>query len=122
MLKRIAIVVALLIGGGLAAGPHPALAHAVIVAAAPSAGSIVSGPDVVVELQFNARLDRQRSRLTLTLPDGSDRPIEVDVAAPVQVLTGRATMLLPGKYVVKWQVLAVDGHITRGQIPFIVGE
>jgi methionine-rich copper-binding protein CopC len=28
--------------------------------------------------------------------------------------------LSPGKYAIHWQVLAVDGHITRGQIPFEV--
>jgi methionine-rich copper-binding protein CopC len=26
----------------------------------------------------------------------------------------------PGKYRIRWQVLALDGHITRGDIPFIV--
>jgi hypothetical protein len=28
--------------------------------------------------------------------------------------------LIPGAYVVRWQVLAVDGHITRGDVPFTV--
>jgi methionine-rich copper-binding protein CopC len=26
----------------------------------------------------------------------------------------------PGAYTLKWQVLATDGHITRGSVPFIV--
>ena len=26
----------------------------------------------------------------------------------------------PGDYIVRWQVLAVDGHITRGDVPFTV--
>jgi methionine-rich copper-binding protein CopC len=28
--------------------------------------------------------------------------------------------LLPGEYRLRWQVLASDGHITRGEIPFAV--
>ncbi len=31
-----------------------------------------------------------------------------------------ATDLRPGDYTVRWQVLAVDGHITRGDVPFTV--
>ena len=30
--------------------------------------------------------------------------------------------LAPGSYVLRWQVLSVDGHITRGDIPFKVGR
>ena len=37
------------------------------------------------------------------------------------LLTGRAE-LVPGSYVLHWQVLAVDGHITRGDVPFTVTE
>jgi methionine-rich copper-binding protein CopC len=28
--------------------------------------------------------------------------------------------LAPGNYTIRWQVLAVDGHITRGDVPFTV--
>jgi methionine-rich copper-binding protein CopC len=28
--------------------------------------------------------------------------------------------LVPGRYRLRWQVLAVDGHITRGDIPFVM--
>ena len=31
-----------------------------------------------------------------------------------------AAELQPGEYTVRWQVLAVDGHITRGDVPFTV--
>jgi len=30
--------------------------------------------------------------------------------------------LVPGLYSLRWQVLAVDGHITRGDVPFTVGD
>jgi copper resistance protein C len=28
--------------------------------------------------------------------------------------------MAPGSYSVRWQVLAIDGHITRGDVPFTV--
>jgi methionine-rich copper-binding protein CopC len=37
------------------------------------------------------------------------------------VLLARAD-LSPGAYSVRWQVLAVDGHITRGEVPFTVRD
>jgi methionine-rich copper-binding protein CopC len=33
-----------------------------------------------------------------------------------------AADLAAGGYVLRWQVLAIDGHITRGDIPFAVGN
>jgi len=35
-------------------------------------------------------------------------------------LSARAQQLAPGKYTLRWQALAVDGHITRGEVPFTV--
>ena len=40
---------------------------------------------------------------------------------PPDVLRASAD-LKPGSYAVRWQVLAVDGHITRGDVPFVVQE
>ncbi len=122
MLKNAAIFIALLACASLLAGAPPAAAHAIVVSAAPPVDSVAPGPDVAVELRFNSRLDLERSRLTLVLPDGSSRPITVETTASPAVLAGKITGLAPGKYVVKWQVLAVDGHITRGEIPFSVGR
>jgi len=36
------------------------------------------------------------------------------------ILSATANDLKPGEYQLRWQVLAVDGHITRGEIPFTV--
>ncbi len=122
MLKNAVLFIALLACGGLLIGAPPAAAHAIVLAAVPAAESVIPGPDVAVELRFNSRLDLERSRLSLVLPDGSSRPVAVENTASPAVLAGKITGLAPGKYVVKWQVLAVDGHITRGEIPFSVGR
>ena len=44
-----------------------------------------------------------------------------DQPAPDTIQT-RAEHLEAGSYTLQWQALAADGHITRGQIPFSVGD
>jgi len=106
-----------------AAWPGAAAAHAIIQSAVPAAGATVAGPDIDVLFRYNSRLDQQRSRLTVTLPDGSLKPLPVipNPAEPA-ALAARLTGLTAGSYVLHWQVLAVDGHMTRGNVPFTVGE
>jgi len=38
----------------------------------------------------------------------------------LDTLSAEAKGLRPGTYRLRWQVLASDGHITRGEIPFTV--
>jgi len=98
----------------------PAVAHAVLLESNPALKSAVSGPDVPVKLRFNVRIDALRSRLTLIRPDGSAAPLEIRQQTPADTLSAEATGLAAGAYRLRWQVLASDGHITRGEIPFTV--
>ena len=98
----------------------PAAAHAVLLESTPSLKSAVSGPDVPIKLRFNVRIDALRSRLTLIRPDGSVQPLEISKQTPADTLSAEATGLAVGAYRLRWQVLASDGHITRGEIPFTV--
>jgi methionine-rich copper-binding protein CopC len=98
----------------------PAAAHAVLLESTPSLKSAVSGPDVPIKLRFNVRIDPLRSRLTLIRPDGSVQPLEISKQTPVDTLSAEAIGLAAGAYRLRWQVLASDGHITRGEIPFTV--
>jgi methionine-rich copper-binding protein CopC len=115
MTKRvlIALVVLLLI-------TTPASAHAVLVEAKPAANGSVAGPDVSVELRFNSRIDSVRSQLTLVLPDQTLRAISLQPSANPATLDAHITGLGAGEYRLRWQVLAADGHITRGEVPFQV--
>jgi len=98
---------------------RPANAHAILESSEPAAGgSVASGP-VTLTLRFNSRIDRARSRLTLTGPGQVKTTLRIGAGGPPEVLTATAT-LTPGAYVVRWQVLAIDGHITRGDVPFTV--
>lgn len=104
----------------LLAIPLPANAHAVILAAEPAPGASLQGPRVEVDLRFSSRIDAERSRLTLTLPDGDPRVLPLAHSDRPDTLAATIDGLAPGRYRLRWQVLAVDGHITRGDIPFAV--
>ncbi len=99
--------------------PHAARAHAILVASTPAADATTAAGTVAMEFRFNSRIDHARSRLTLTGPDESQSVLPIAPDTPPDVLRATAT-LQPGAYAVRWQVLAVDGHITRGDVPFVV--
>jgi len=96
-------------------------AHAILVKSTPAANDTVSGPDLPVELTFNSKVDQARSTLTLERPDHSTSRLQVDLdpASPAK-LAARILGLASGSYKLRWQVLAIDGHITRGEIDFQV--
>jgi hypothetical protein len=109
----------------------PASAHAVIVSASPTANEHVTPGKVAVHIEFNSRIDKVRSRLHVmtpagdkadVTPAGDKADVPIDQAGDPNVLTGTTADLTPGAYVLRWQVLAIDGHITRGDIPFVVGN
>jgi copper resistance protein C len=100
--------------------PAPAAAHAIIVAAEPSVDAVLHAPTARVLLRFNSRIDAARSRLTLTAPSGATRVLSLAPSKGPDTLAATVDGLTPGHYRLRWQVLAVDGHITRGDIPFTV--
>ena len=99
-----------------------AAAHAIIVASQPGVDAVVSGASLPIELRFNSRIDQQRSRLMLVRPDGTTATLPLGAATAPDLLTSRTGGLAPGGYRLHWQVLSIDGHITRGDIPFKVSE
>jgi len=101
-------------------GPSSSLAHAVLLESTPALKGSVAGPDAQLKLRFNVRIDAARSRLTLVDPDGSSQTLEISGQDPPNTISTQAKGLHPGAYRLRWQVLASDGHITRGEIPFTV--
>jgi copper resistance protein C len=100
--------------------PRAALAHAVLVQSTPTINATVEGPDVAVSMKFSLRVDGTRSTLLLSTSDGKSTPLLIEKQGAPDTLTTHATKLSPGKYAIHWQVLATDGHVTRGEIPFQV--
>jgi copper resistance protein C len=100
--------------------PRVAFAHAVLVDSQPGVNSTVSGPEVAVLLKYSSRVDLDHSTLTLLDPDGKVQKVSIESEPTPGVLSARLTGLVRGTYVLRWQVLATDGHITRGKVPFQV--
>lgn len=100
--------------------PAPqARAHAILIGSEPAANGRVPTGVVPIRLRFNSRVDPMRSRLTLTRPDRSQAVLPHEPGRAGDLLVARAE-LAAGRHVLRWQVLAVDGHITRGDLPFTV--
>lgn len=117
----------------------PAAAHAIVVSSRPALGETLSlasggGPSgapaqaatppagLPVEIRFNSRLDKQRSRLVLVGPGGQQTDLALSLDGAPELLQARIRPVQPGAYRLRWRVLAVDGHITRGDIPFTVSD
>ena len=110
--------VVLVLGILLAVFPHMALAHAVLLSSSPQKDAAVSGPDISINLRYNSRVDGARSTLSLQKPDGTIEKIDTVAQPAPDVLSATGRGLVKGAYVLRWQVLASDGHITRGEVPF----
>jgi methionine-rich copper-binding protein CopC len=111
-----------LLGLALAAAlavPFRADAHAILVESTPAIDATVPAGPIAFRLRYNSRIDRARSRLTLIRADRSTAIIPITDDGSDDVLLATVT-LTPGRYVVRWQVLAIDGHITRGDVPIVV--
>jgi hypothetical protein len=115
LLLSATLVVAFLLGFS-----SPLLSHAILVEAVPAVDSTVTGPNISVKLRFNVRIDPGRSRLTLVLPDGKTTSLKINEEDNPDSLSAQAIGLVSGVYRLRWQVLASDGHITRGEVPFRV--
>lgn len=111
------VLLALMVALGLL-GASDARAHAVLVDSTPPADAEVVGAKVELHLRYNSRIDAKRSRLSLKGPGGS-RTLSPLQGANEAELVARAEGLAPGRYILFWDVLSVDGHVSRGQVPFL---
>jgi len=54
------------------------------------------------------------------LPDGKVSTLALAGQATPDTLQAHAKGLMPGAYKLQWRVLASDGHMSSGNIPFTV--
>lgn len=97
-----------------------ARAHALVVDSIPAANATVAQPDLDLSIRFSDRIDKKRSKLGVASTAGQVYPVQIIEADGADTLAGHVAGLAAGAYRMQWQVLAVDGHITRGEIPFTV--
>lgn len=122
-LFRPAVAAALLLMACLTlAVPRAASPHAIVLESSPTHDAVLPHPPALVTLRFNSRIEKRFTRVTLALADRA--PVAVapgDAEATPDRLTIPLQPLGPGVYVLRYRVLAVDGHITEGALRFTVG-
>ncbi len=103
----------------LTALPLPAFAHAVLLESSPAAAATLKPGKIELILRYNSRIDAARSRLALIRPGGAQAILAITPGETPDTLRASAD-LAPGAQILRWQVLAIDGHITRGELRFAV--
>ena len=101
--------------------PRIAAAHAIVVESTPGVDAEMPA-EFEARIRFNSRIDAQRSRLLLIDTHGSQTTVPLTRDLPPDMLAARVSGLAAGTWKLRWQVLAIDGHITRGDISFRVGK
>lgn len=103
--------------------PPPASSHAVVLESSPAPDAVLGQSPPAITLRFNSKLEKRFTRVTLAA--GNQPPVAValpeggDAAAPDRLVIPIRS-LGPGAYVLRYRVLAVDGHITEGALRFTV--
>jgi methionine-rich copper-binding protein CopC len=103
-------------------GTTAAGAHALLVQSHPVANGLVRAGEVAIVLEFNTRIDKARSRVTVRSAQQAPAMVVTDIDDYPTRLSGRVVAATPGKWTLAWQVLARDGHITRGEVAFTVTD
>ena len=102
----------------LALAPLPAAAHAILMGSQPAAGATIPGGPTHILLRYNSRIDQARSRLELRAAGQPPAVLKLEPSSDDSLAA--TAPLAPGAWIIRWQVLAVDGHITRGDVPLTV--
>jgi hypothetical protein len=112
------LVLILALGSARDAAPH-----AIVLESSPQHDAILPTAPSQVTLRFNSRIETRFTRVTLTRADQAPVPValrEGEAHATPDRLTIPLPPLGPGVYVIRYRVLAVDGHITEGALRFTV--
>ena len=108
--------------GSVVAAPQVVLAHAFPDHSEPRVGSTVEGSPASVRIWFDGALESAFT--TIVVQDSSGRNVDrgnghVNSSDPT-LLEVELPQLPPGTYHVVWDVLARDGHRTKGDFAFTV--
>lgn len=97
----------------------PAHAHAQLMSTSPASGSAVAAPPIVT-LRYDDIVQLPPAALRVTGPHGNDVAVR-EQQPDSRTLAGRLPgHLAPGRYEVRWRIVADDGHIESGAFPFMV--
>lgn len=104
--------------------PSLSFAHAYLVKSVPAGRATLFSSPVKVQLWFNERLEPKYSSASVYDLDG--KRVDADHAQvsaedPKQ-LSVEIKQIPAGRYIVKFRVLSVDGHVVEQSFPFTVRE
>ena len=104
--------------------PAVASAHAYLVKSVPAGRATLFSSPGKIQLWFNERLEPKYSSASVLDPEG--KRVDADNAQvsaedPKQ-LTVALKQMPAGRYIVKFRVLSVDGHVVEQSFPFTVRE
>lgn len=104
--------------------PAPVWAHAYLVKSVPAQRATLYRTPAKIQLWFNERLEPGYSSFTLT--DAGGKIVEAVTSAvdrdDGKLLTAPLKPLPPGRYIIKFRVLSVDGHVVQDQFPFTLKQ
>ena len=94
--------------------------HGVLIESFPSHGAILQDPPSIISLRFNAALEASITRITLVDLKRQSQALHVTDGSTLEQVVVSVPPLVPGVYNVNYQVLATDGHVTKGSIRFTI--
>ena len=104
--------------------PAPLSAHAYLVKSVPAERAVLLRAPAKIQLWFNERLEPRYSSISVSDSAGNrmdDGKMAVSVEDPKQ-LSASVKSLPAGRYLVRYRVLSVDGHVVQDQFPFTVKQ
>ena len=107
------------------ASPRSGSPHAIVLESSPVHDAVLERGLRQVTLRFNSKIEKRFTRVTLAAADQPPAAVALSESADDPATPDRIVIplrpLAPGVYVLRYRVLAVDGHITEGALRFTVG-
>ena len=102
--------------------PSSVWAHAYLVKSVPAQRATLYRAPAKIQLWFNERLEPRYSSFTVRAANGeSVESIKSQVdGVDTKLIAATIEALPPGRYLVKFRVLSVDGHVVEDQFPFTI--
>jgi methionine-rich copper-binding protein CopC len=104
--------------------PAPLWAHAYLVKSVPAQRATLYRAPAKIQLWFNERLERRYSSFSVSEADGKlVESIKSTVDdGDAKLISATIKALPPGRYLIKFRVLSVDGHVVQDQFPFTIKQ
>jgi methionine-rich copper-binding protein CopC len=86
----------------------------------PAAEAVIQGRHAEYFIRFDGEVDHAASRLEITRSGQLVQTLTPRMDSAVDVLFASGEVPAPGKYILHWQAVAVNGETFSGDIPFSV--